>query len=150
MPPLTSFLATDRQPLVLPAMLLGTIVGFNLLRQAILASSRGYANGIFVPPNLHGWFLEAVASDKLWHSWTAASFTHVDWQVLLGQLGASIVLVVVVVITLLLNIICLVALFTAGSPPSASQKPRRGQDAKLLGESHLGLRSPKKGVRARI
>jgi sulfate permease, SulP family len=83
------------QPLVLPAMLLGTIVGFNLLWQAV---------GIFVPLNLHGWFLEAVASDKLWHSWTAASFTQIDWQVLLGQLGASIVLVVVVVITLLLNI----------------------------------------------
>ena len=55
------------QPLVLPAILLGTIVGFNLLWQAILASSRGYANGVFVPPNPHGWFLEAVASDKLWH-----------------------------------------------------------------------------------
>lgn len=92
------------QPLVLPAILLGAIVGFNLLWQAILASSRGYANGVFVPLNPRGWFLEAVASDKLWHSWTAASFTQVDWQVLLGQLGASIVLVVVVVITLLLNI----------------------------------------------
>jgi sulfate permease, SulP family len=83
------------QPLVLPAILLGTIVGFNLLWQAC---------GLFVPLNPHGWFLEAVAGDKLWHSWTAASFTQVDWQILLGQLGASIVLVVVVVITLLLNI----------------------------------------------
>jgi sulfate permease, SulP family len=83
------------QPLVLPAILLGAIVGFNLLWQAV---------GVFIPLNPHGWFLEAVASDKLWHSWTAASFTQVDWQVLLGQLGASIVLVVVVVITLLLNI----------------------------------------------
>jgi sulfate permease, SulP family len=83
------------QPLLLPAMLLGTIVSFNLLWQAI---------GLFVPLNPHGWFLEAVAGDKLWHFWTAASFSQVDWQVLLGHLGASIVLVVVVVITLLLNI----------------------------------------------
>lgn len=80
---------------LITSAIVGAIVSFNLLWQAI---------GVFVPPNPHGWFLEAVASDKLWHSWTAASFTQVDWQVLLGQLGASIVLVVVVVITLLLNI----------------------------------------------
>jgi sulfate permease, SulP family len=83
------------QPLVLPAMLLGTIVGFNLLWHSI---------AVFVPLNPQGWFLEPFASDRLWHSWTAESITQVDWQVLANQSGTLIVLMVVVVITLLLNI----------------------------------------------
>ena len=81
-------------PMVLPAMLLGAIVGFNLLWQAIG----------FTPLTAQGWFLESFSSTEVWHSWSAASFAQVDWQVLRDQSGTLMVLMVVVVIALLLNI----------------------------------------------
>ena len=81
-------------PMVLPAMLLGAIVGFNLLWQAIG----------FTPLTAQGWFLESFSSTQVWHSWSADSFTQVDWQVLRDQSGTLMVLMVVIVIALLLNI----------------------------------------------
>lgn len=81
--------------LVLPAMLLGAIVGFNLLWHLIQ---------IFVPLSSQGWFLEPFSSDQIWHSWSTASISQVDWQVLGNQSGTVMVLMIVVVITLLLNI----------------------------------------------
>jgi sulfate permease, SulP family len=81
--------------LVLPAMMLGAIVGFNLIWQAI---------AVFVPLTPQGWFLEPFASDRLWQGWNATSISQVDWQVLTNQSGTLIVLAIVVVITLLLNI----------------------------------------------
>jgi sulfate permease, SulP family len=82
------------QPIILPAMLLVTIVGFNLL----------WHSEVFGQLDPQGWFLAPFDSDRLWHSWTAESFTQVDWQVLANQSGTIIVLMVVVVITLLLSI----------------------------------------------
>ncbi|MBW4550604.1 MAG: cyclic nucleotide-binding domain-containing protein [Aphanocapsa sp. GSE-SYN-MK-11-07L] len=81
--------------LVLPGMMLGAIVGFNLLWSAI-------AN--FVPLTPQGWFLEPFSSDRLWPTWNATSLPQVDWQVLAHQSGTLLVLAVVVVITLLLNL----------------------------------------------
>jgi sulfate permease, SulP family len=81
-------------PIALPAMLVSTILGFNLL----------WHLGGFAPAIAQGWFLEPFSSDQVWHSWSVDSFTQVDWQVLLHQSGTLAVMLVVVVIALLLNI----------------------------------------------
>jgi sulfate permease, SulP family len=81
--------------LVIPAMMLGAIVGFNLLWQVI-------AN--FMPLTPQGWFLEPFSSDQIWQAWSPTSILQVDWQVLANQSGTLLVLTIVVVITLLLNI----------------------------------------------
>jgi sulfate permease, SulP family len=83
------------QPFVLPAMLFGAILGFNLLWHSI---------EVFIPLNPHGWFLKPFTSDKLWHTWTAENLTHVDWQILAHESGTIVVLAIVVVISLLLHI----------------------------------------------
>jgi sulfate permease, SulP family len=81
-------------PMVLPAMLLGAIAGFNLLWHLVG----------FMPLTAQGWFLEPFSSDQIWHSWNADSLTQIDWQVLIHQSGTLMALMVVVVIALLLNI----------------------------------------------
>ena len=92
---LMSLLRYFPHPMTLPATLLSTIVGFNLLWQIL--------KGV-MPLTPKGWFLEPFSSDQVWHSWNVDSITQVDWQVLTHQGGMLIALLFVVVISLLLNI----------------------------------------------
>lgn len=80
--------------LVLPALLLGAIALFNVFWYVLAA---------FVPLSPQGWFLEPFSSNQIWNFWSAASWTQIDWQVLVHQSGTLIALIVVVVTTILLN-----------------------------------------------
>ncbi|NJR62251.1 MAG: cyclic nucleotide-binding domain-containing protein [Cyanobacteria bacterium CRU_2_1] len=80
--------------IVLPILLLGAVISFDLIWKLI---------SLFIPLTPDGWFLASFSNDQLWYPISSSMLSQVNWTVLFNQSGLMIALMMVVVITILLN-----------------------------------------------